>query len=150
MIKIFSIIMCLLIVVVLSECGNNPQNKFEGKTYYAEPLDGSDSFLLEFQDEQYVKLMYPQLNNAGEVGMYSISDEKHDGMYHVSLNIDELGHDDYLFDEKNMQLIGVDPDNLKLEEVYYDNYDLQLGEYNHLYYFRNRYNISRTYVRCKK
>src|SRR5699024_2244148 len=129
--KILSIIMVLIRVVVLSACGNSPQNKFEGKTYYAESLDGSDSFLLEFQDEQYVKLMYPQLNNAGEVGTYSISDEKYDGMYHVSLNIDELGHDDYLFDEKNMQLIGVDPDNLKFEEGYYDDYDLQLGEYNH-------------------
>src|SRR5699024_9435435 len=125
--KILSIIMVLISVVVLSACGNNPQNKFEGKKYYAERLDGSDSFLLEFQDEQYVKLMYSQLNKAGEVGTYSISDGMYYGMYHVRLNIDELRHDDYLFDEKYMQLIGVDPDNLKFEEGYYDDYDLQHG-----------------------
>lgn len=131
--KILSIIMILISVVVLSACGNNPQNKFEGKTYYAEPKGGGDSFLLEFQDEQYVKLMYPQLNNAGEVGTYSISDEKYDGMYHVKLNIDELGHEDYLFDEKNMMLLYFDEETQKYDpdEFYSERYDLQLGEYNH-------------------
>lgn len=129
--KILNIIMILISVVVLSACGSNLQNKFEGKTYYVEPVEGGDSFLLEFQDEQYVKLMYPQLNNAGEVGTYSISDEEYDGMYHIRINIDELPHEDYLFDEKNMMLLAVDEETLKYEKDSYDSrFTLKISEYN--------------------
>ena len=130
--KILSIIMILISVVVLSACGNNPQNKFEGKTYFAEPIDGDPTFLLEFQKDGYVKLIYPQLNNAGEVGTYSISEEKHDGMHNIRLNIDELGHDDYLFDDEKMMFLGVSSDTLKYDpDSYFSrHYDFKIKEYN--------------------
>ncbi|OFO55316.1 hypothetical protein [Nosocomiicoccus sp. HMSC059G07] len=130
--KIVIALMLVMCVIVLAGCGNNPKSMFEDKTYFAEPTDGDSTFLLEFQKDGYVKLIYPQLNNASEIGTYSISEEKYDDKYHIRLNIDELGHDDYLFDDKEMMFLGVNSDTLKYDPDSYfsKDYDFKIKEYN--------------------